>query len=71
MAKDFAVYRLYIHKVKQQELYDLLESMPKSIRGLYIREALMHYRLSRGAEKPQQRGVSLQETFAENFSESL
>ena len=44
VAKDFVVYRVHIHKVKQAELYELLESMPKSIRGLYIREALEHYR---------------------------
>jgi hypothetical protein len=69
VAKDFVVYRVHIHKAKQKELYELLESMPKSIRGLYIREALEHYRQTKGVpiEKPEGLGVSLQGTFNEEF----
>ena len=69
MAEDFVVYRVHIHKAKQEELYELLESMPKSIRGLYIREALEHYRLTKGlpTEKPQGRDVSLQGAFDQDF----
>lgn len=48
MATDFVVYRVHIHKTKQEELYRLLESMPKSTRGLYIREALEHYGKTKG-----------------------
>ena len=69
MAKDFVVYRVHIHKAKQEELYELLEGMPKSIRGLYIREALEHYRLTKGLsiEKPQGRDVSLQGAYDQDF----
>ncbi len=69
MAKDFVIYKVHIHKTKQTELYDLLESMPKSIRGLYIREALEHYRLTRGLPtgKPEGRDISLAEAFDEDF----
>lgn len=65
MAKDFVVYRVHVHKLRQKELYELLESMPRSIRGLYIREALEHYRQTKGApaEKPAESGVSLQGAF--------
>jgi hypothetical protein len=68
MAEDFVVYRVHIHKAKQKELYELLEGMPKSIRGLYIREALEHYRLAKGlsVEKPQGR-VSLQGAYDQDF----
>ena len=68
MAEDFVVYRVHIHKTKQKELYELLEGMPKSIRGLYIREALEHYRLAKGlsVEKPQGR-VSLQGAYDQDF----
>ena len=61
MAKDFVIYKVHIHKTKQAELYELLESMPKSIRGLYIREALEHYRLTKGlpTDKPEGRDISL------------
>ena len=43
--------------------------MPKSIRGLYIREALEHYRLTKGLsiEKPQGRDVSLQGAYDQDF----
>ena len=69
MAKDFVVYRVHIHKAKQKELYELLESMPKSIRGLYIREALEHYRQTKGVsiEKSEGPGVPLEGAFNEEF----
>jgi hypothetical protein len=69
VAEDFVVYRVHIHKAKQKELYELLEGMPKSIRGLYIREALEHYRLTKGlsVEKPQGRDVSLQGAYDQDF----
>ncbi len=69
MAKDFVVYRVHISKMKQKELYELLEGMPKSIRGLYIREALEHYRQTNGVpvEKPEGSGVSLQGAFEQDF----
>jgi hypothetical protein len=71
MAKDFVVYRLHIHKVNEEELYKLLESMPKSTRGLYIREALEHYARTTGltGEKPktQAMGISLRNTFDQDF----
>jgi hypothetical protein len=69
MAKDFVVYRVHVHKLKQRELYELLESMPKSIRGLYIREALEHYRVAKGvpAEKPESRDISLHGAFEQDF----
>ena len=58
MAKDFVIYRVHIHKVNQEELYKLLDSMPKSTRGLYIREALEHY-AGRGLPvKDRRRGTS-------------
>ena len=68
VAEDFVVYRVHIHKLKQKDLYELLEGMPKSIRGLYIREALEHYRLAKGlsVEKPQGR-VSLQGAYDQDF----
>ena len=66
---DFAVYRVHIHKVKQEELFRLLEDMPKSTRGLYIREALEHYRRSYGSvgEKPKASDISLRGAFGEDF----
>jgi hypothetical protein len=73
VAKEFVIYKVHIHKVKQKELYELLESVPKSIRGLYIREALEHYRLTKGmpAEKPEGRGISLQGAFDQDFGGSV
>ena len=73
MAKDFVIYKVHIHKEKQKELYELLENMPKSIRGLYIREALDHYRLTKGlpTEKPEGRGISLQGAFDQDFGGSV
>ena len=69
MAKDFVIYKVHIHKTKQAELYELLEGIPKSIRGLYIREALEHYRQTKGVpiEKPEGPGVSLEGAFNEEF----
>jgi hypothetical protein len=69
MAKDFVIYKVHIHKTKQAELYELLESMPKSIRGLYIREALEHYRRTKGvpAEKQEGRDISLEGAFDQDF----
>ncbi len=69
MAKDFVVYRVHIHKLKQKKLYELLESMPRSIRGLYIREALEHYYQTQRVpvEKPERPGVSLQGAFEQDF----
>ena len=69
MGKEFVVYRVHIHKIKQKELYELLEGMPKSIRGLYIREALEHYRQTKGVpvEKPEGPGVSLEGAFNDEF----
>ncbi len=69
MAKDFVVYRVHVHKLKQKDLYELLEGMPRSIRGLYIREALEHYRQTKGApaEKQEEPGVSLQGAFEQDF----
>ena len=69
MAKDFVVYRVHIHKVKQEELYKLLENMPKSIRGLFIREALEHYCRARGVvgETPKPRDISLRGAFDQDF----
>ena len=69
MAKNFVIYKVHIHKTKQEELYELLESMPKSIRGLYIREALEHYRLTKGlsTDKPECQGISLEGAFDQDF----
>jgi hypothetical protein len=73
VAKDFAIYKVYIHKVKQRELYELLESMPKSIRGLHIREALEHFRLIRGETGHQSNThvISLQGAFENDFGEKV
>ena len=73
MPKDFVIYKVHIHREKQKELYELLESMPKSIRGLYIREALEQYRLAKGvsAQKPEGRGISLQGAFDQDFGGSV
>jgi len=73
MAKDFVVYKVHIHKEKQKELYELLENMPKSIRGLYIREALEHYRLTKRppTERSESRGISLQGAFDQDFGGSV
>jgi hypothetical protein len=69
VAKDFVGYRVHIHKTRHEDLYTLLESMPKSVRGLYIREALEHYRRTNGvpAERPEGSGVSLQGAFSHEF----
>lgn len=69
MAKDFVVYRVHIHKTKQEQLYQLLESMPKSTRGLYIREALEHFRQTRGAtgETSRTQDISFEGAFGQDF----
>ena len=71
MAKDFVIYRVHIHKINEEELYKLLESMPKSTRGLYIREALVYYARITGllSEKPKTQPVdiSLRGTFDQDF----
>jgi hypothetical protein len=73
VAKDFVIYRVHIHKVKQAEIYELLESMPKSIRGLYIREALEHYRLTKGlpADKRDSQAPSPHGAFSHEFGGSV
>ncbi len=48
MAKDFVIYKVHIHKLNNEELYRLLDGMPKSIRGSYIRQALEHYAKANG-----------------------
>ncbi|OPY70771.1 MAG: hypothetical protein A4E57_00388 [Syntrophorhabdaceae bacterium PtaU1.Bin034] len=72
MAKDFVVYRVHIHKTKNEDLYTLLESMPKSTRGLFIREALEHYSRARSGVPDTQKtlGISLRGTFDEDFGET-
>ena len=69
MAKDFVVYRVHIHKTKQEQLYQLLESMPKSTRGLYIREALEYFRQTRGAtgETSRAQDISFEGSFGQDF----
>ncbi|MGD0236847.1 MAG: hypothetical protein ABSC55_20195 [Syntrophorhabdales bacterium] len=72
MAKNFVIYKVHIHKVIHEELYTLLEGMPKSTRGSYIRQALDHYARTSGllAERPktQATGISFRGTFDEDFS---
>ena len=43
--------------------------MPKSIRGLYIREAIEHYSRTKGlpTDKPEGRDISLAGAFDEDF----
>jgi hypothetical protein len=68
MATDFVVYRVHIHKTKQEELYRLLEGMPKSNRGLYIREALEYYhRTYASAPVTKTPGISLRGAFDQDF----
>lgn len=73
MAKDFVVYRVHIHKVNQEELYKLLESMPKSTRGLYIREALEYYRRTRAPASvfPKTPEASFRDVFEEDFGGTI
>jgi hypothetical protein len=70
MPLDFVVYRVHIHEVNQEELYKLLESMPKSTRGLYIREALEHYRRTRAltVDISNTSDISLRGAFDQDFS---
>ncbi len=69
MASKYGVYRVHIHKVKQEDLYRLLESMPRSARGLYIRDALEEYsRTSRLlGPKPKTQDISLRDAFDQDF----
>jgi predicted DNA-binding protein len=71
VVKDFVTYKVHIHKTNHEDLYRLLENMPKSTRGIYIREAIEHYARMNGllAEKPktQAMGISFQGTFDEDF----
>jgi hypothetical protein len=71
VAKDFVIYKVHVHRVNQEELYRFLENMPKSTRGLFIREAIEHYRREAGllAGKPeaQSMGISLRTTFEDQF----
>ncbi len=57
MVKDFVTYKVHIHKTNHEDLYRLLENMPKSTRGIYIREAIEHYARTNGllAEKPKRK----------------
>ncbi len=76
MAKDFVIYKVHIHKVNHEELYRLLENMPKSTRGIYIRQALEHYARTNGllAEKPKVpavEGISLRGAFDQDFGGSV
>ena len=72
MVKDFVTYKVHIHKMNHEDLYRLLENMPKSTRGIYIREAIEHYARTNGllGEKPKPpgvEGISLRATFDEDF----
>ena len=72
MIKEVVTYKVYIHKVNHQDLYRLLENMPKAVRGLYMREAIAHYARTKGRldEKPQASGmddISFRGTFDEHF----
>jgi hypothetical protein len=69
MATDFVVYRVHIHRTKQEELYRLLEGMPKAVRGLYIREALEHYRRKQasGTDSSKAPEISLRGAFDQDF----
>jgi hypothetical protein len=59
VAKDFVTYKVHIHKAKHEELYRLLEDMPKSTRGIFIREAIEHHSRINGMlnEKPKAPGM--------------
>ncbi len=72
MIKEVVMYKVYIHKVDHEDLYRLLENMPKAIRGLYMREAIAHYARTKGRldENPQASGVediSFRGTFDQDF----
>lgn len=71
MAKDFVTYKVHIHKVIHEELHRLLEGMPKSTRGIYIREAIEHYSRTNGllGERPKTQaiGISFQGAFDHDF----
>ena len=72
MLKDFVTYKVHIHKENHEKLYRLLENMPKSTRGIYIREAIEHYARTNGllGEKqtaPAVEGISLRSAFDQDF----
>ena len=71
MAKNFVIYKVHIHKTIHEELYTLLEGMPKSTRGSYIRQAIEHYARTNGllSEKPKTEatGISFRDTFDQDF----
>ena len=72
MVKDFVTYKVHIHKTNHEDLYRLLENMPKSTRGIYIREAIEHYARTNGLldvkPKAQAMGISFRGTFDQDFS---
>ena len=67
MAKNFVIYKVHIHKTIHEELYTLLEGMPKSTRGSFIRQALEHYARTKGLlgdkSKTQAADISFRGTF--------
>ena len=70
--KDFVTYKVHIHKLKHEHLYRLLGDMPKSIRGIYIREAIEHYARTNGLVGQQQKaaafeGISLRNAFDKDY----
>ena len=69
MASKYGVYRVHIHKVNQEKLFRLLESMPKSARGLYIREAIEQYSKTTGLPCPEQKtqDIPLRGAFEKDF----
>ncbi len=76
MAKDFVIYKVHIHKLNNEELYRLLDGMPKSRRGSYIRQALEHYAKANGllGEKRNvvgAEGISFRGTFDQDFGGAL
>ena len=72
MVKDFVTYKVHIHTMNHQNLYRLLENMPKSTRGIFIREAIEHYARTNGLfdqkeKAPVVEPVSFRGTFDEDF----
>ena len=76
MVKDFVTYKVHIRKENHEELYRLLENMPKSTRGIFIREAIEQYARTNGLLDQKQKasgmgGVSLRSTFDEEFGGTI
>ncbi len=72
MIKEFVTYKVHVHKANHEDLYRLLESMPKAIRGIFIREAIAHYARTKGRlvvklETASTENPSLQRTFDQDF----